>query len=351
MRACCEKLLMRVLRAEPLGLYNTLALNACATALVHVSSERCLLEAMAWAAAEGLPVVPLGEGSNVVLAGDLAALVVRMETRGIDMLEDNGDSVVLRVAAGEQWHALVEWSIEQGYYGLENLALIPGTVGAAPIQNIGAYGVELATFAQRVHCIDIATGEAQVLAGLDCQFGYRDSIFKGRLRDQLIITALELRLSRVAAVRTDYPVLARALAEQGIDNATARQVFDAVVNIRRSKLPDPAQVPNAGSFFKNPVVTNERARDLRREFSAMPQYPQADGSTKLPAAWLIETCGWKGHRRDGLGIHPEHALVLVNYGANSGEALLTLAAEVAASVQERFGIQLEIEPRIYGRAA
>lgn len=350
MRACCEKLLVRVLRAESLRGYNSLALNASACALVHVSSEHCLREAMAWAAAQNLPVVPLGEGSNVVLAGDIEALVVRMETRGIEVLEDSGDSVLLRVAAGEQWHALVEWSIQQGYYGLENLALIPGTVGAAPIQNIGAYGVELATFAQRIHCIDIATLETRVLEGAACQFGYRDSIFKRSLRDQLIITAVELRLYRTAGVRADYPVLARALAEQGIGQATAQQVFDAVVSIRRSKLPDPAQVPNAGSFFKNPVVTSERARDLLQAFSAMPQYPQTDGQTKLPAAWLIEACGWKGQRRNGVGIHPEHALVLVNYGAHSGEALLALAAEVAASVHDRFGVQLEIEPRIYGRA-
>ena len=194
----------------------------------------------------------------------------------------------------------------------------------------------------------------------DCQFGYRDSIFKRSLRDRYIITAVDIRLSRAADVQADYPVLARALAEQGIDNASAEQVFDTVVAIRRSKLPDPRHIPNAGSFFKNPVVNNERACELLGQFSGLPQYPQADGTTKLPAAWLIEACGWKGHRRDGLGIHPDHALVLVNYGndsgnqnsnaSQSGEALLTLAAEVAASVQDRFGIALEIEPRIYGGA-
>lgn len=357
MRACCEKSLMLVQRAESLRPYNTLALDACATALVHVGSDSCLREAIDWAAAEGLALVPLGEGSNVVLAGDIDALVLRMETRGIEILEDKADTVLLRVAAGEQWHAFVQWSIQQGFYGLENLALIPGTVGAAPIQNIGAYGVELSSFAQRVHCIDIASGHAHVLEGAECQFGYRDSIFKRSLRDQHIITAVDIRLSRAACVRADYPVLARALAEQGMDNASAEQVFDTVVNIRRSKLPDPQHIPNAGSFFKNPVVPGERARELLCQFSGLPQYPQADGNTKLPAAWLIEACGWKGHRRDGLGVHPEHALVLVNYGngsghsSHSGEALLALAAEVAASVQDRFGIALEIEPRIYGGAA
>jgi len=253
------------------------------------------------------------------------------------------------VAAGEPWHPLVEWSIKQGLSGLENLALIPGTVGAAPIQNIGAYGVELAKFVHRVHCIQIATGKTHTLDGDACQFGYRDSIFKRKLRDQFIITAVDLQLSRQPHTDADYPVLARALEAQGIGEATPRQVFDAVVDIRRSKLPDPARVPNAGSFFKNPVVSNDRAAELARHFSGLPQYPQAGDKTKIPAAWLIEYCGWKGHRHDGLGIHPEHALVLVNYGSDCGEALLELADLVAASVLEHFDIRLEIEPRIYGR--
>lgn len=341
---------MHVLRAESLQSYNTLALDACASALVHVETERSLLDALGWATAEGLPIVPLGEGSNVVLAGNIEALVLRIETRGIEVLEDNADQVLIRVAAGEPWHALVEWSIRQGLYGLENLALIPGTAGAAPIQNIGAYGVELATFVRRVHCVQIPGGKEHILEGAACQFGYRDSIFKNSLRDQLIITAVDLQLSRVPRVQADYPVLARALEERGINNATPEQVFDAVVGIRSSKLPDPAHIPNAGSFFKNPVVSNERAGELARQFSGLPQYPQADGKTKLPAAWLIDHCGWKGYRRDGLGIHPEHALVLVNYGNDSGEALLELAAEVATSVLDSFDLRLEVEPRIYGRA-
>jgi UDP-N-acetylmuramate dehydrogenase len=340
---------MHILRAEPLAPFNTLALTASASALVHVDSTQGLLDALEWAADERLSVVPLGEGSNVVLAGDISALVLRMETRGIEILEDNAESVLLRVAAGENWHTLVDWSIRQNCYGLENLALIPGTVGAAPIQNIGAYGVELAPFVREVHCVNTATGRVRFLEGAACQFGYRDSIFKHSLQDQLVITAVDLQLSRVPAVQAGYPVLARALAERGIDNPSAREVFDAVVGIRRSKLPDPAQLPNAGSFFKNPVVTNDRANELSRQFSGLPQYPQVDGKTKLPAAWLIDHCGWKGHRREGLGIHPEHALVLVNHGSNSGQALLELADRVAASVLETFDIRLEIEPRVYGR--
>jgi UDP-N-acetylmuramate dehydrogenase len=339
---------MHVLTAESLLPYNTLALDARAKALLSVGSERSLLDALDWAAAEGLQVVPLGEGSNVVFAGDIEALVLRMENRGIEVLRDDDNAALLRVAAGESWHSLVQWAIQQGFCGLENLALIPGTVGAAPIQNIGAYGVELASFVHRVHCVDIATGVERIFDSAACQFGYRDSVFKHSLRDQLIITAVDFAVSRVPCVQVEYPVLARALEEQGIDNATPGQVFNAVVSIRGSKLPDPARVPNAGSFFKNPVVRNERASELARQFSGLPQYPQADGKTKLPAAWLIEHCGWKGHRRDGLGVHPEHALVLVNYGSNNGKALLELAGEISASVLDVFDIRLEIEPRIYG---
>ena len=245
---------MRVLQGEDLQPFNTLALEGRARALARVRNDAQLVESLAWAAANGLAVVPLGEGSNVVIAGDLDALVLRLATRGIELLEESGDVVVLRVAAGENWHHLVQWCLQHGWYGLENLALIPGTVGAAPIQNIGAYGVELAPFVRRVHCVAVAGGALRTVAGSECRFGYRDSIFKHELQDQLVISSVELQLSRRAQVQADYPGLARALEQQGIDKPTPQAVFDAVVDIRRSKLPDPAQLPNAGSFFKNPVL-------------------------------------------------------------------------------------------------
>jgi UDP-N-acetylmuramate dehydrogenase len=259
--------------------------------------------------------------------------------------------VTLRVAAGEQWHQLVQWSLRHGLYGLENLALIPGTVGAAPIQNIGAYGVELAPLVQRVDCVAIDGARTQSLAATECRFGYRDSVFKHELQDQLVITHVTLDLSRRPDVHAAYPVLAQALAERGVDQPTPQAVFEAVVDIRRSKLPDPALVPNAGSFFKNPVLPVQQAQALAAIFPGLPQYPQPDGRVKLPAAWLIDYCGWKGYRAEGLGIHPEHALVIVNYGNNRGAQLLALAAAVARSVLDTFGVALEIEPRIYGAPA
>ena len=339
---------MHVLQAEPLQRYNTLALQGLARGLVHVAGQAQLLAALQWAQERKLPVIPLGQGSNVVIAGDLEALVLRMETRGIQVLEDAGERVLLRVEAGESWHGLVQWTLQQGFYGLENLALIPGTVGAAPIQNIGAYGVELAPFVREVHCLELATGKSRSLAASTCEFGYRDSVFKQALRDQLLITAVDIELSRLPNLQVEYPALARELAVQSPAVLSPQGVFDAVVSIRRSKLPDPSQVANAGSFFKNPVVTGDIASDLAREFPRLPQYPQDDERVKLPAAWLIDFCGWKGVRRGEMGIHPEHALVLVNYGGDSGTQLLELAAAVAASVLETFDIQLEIEPRIYG---
>lgn len=339
---------MHVLQAEPLQRYNTLALQGLARGLVHVADQRQLLAALQWAQARKLPVIPLGEGSNVVIAGDLEALVLRMETRGIQRLDDTAQGVLLRVAAGENWHDLVQWTLQQGFYGLENLALIPGTVGAAPIQNIGAYGVELAPFVRAVHCLELATGRSCSLAASDCEFGYRDSVFKRSLRDQLLITAVDIELSRQPDVQVEYPALARELSGLPAAAPSPQDVFDAVVRIRRSKLPDPARVPNAGSFFKNPVVTGDTASELLRQFPGLPLYPQNDQQVKLPAAWLIDYCGWKGRRVGELGVHPEHALVLVNYGCDSGARLLELAAAVAASVLATFNIALEIEPRVYG---
>lgn len=340
---------MRILFDDPLQARNTLALNARARALVSVASDEQLQEALAWARREQLPVLPLGEGSNVVFAGDLDGLVVCMATRGIEVLAQCDRSVSLRIAAGENWHALVGRCLDRGWYGLENLALIPGTAGAAPVQNIGAYGVELAPLVEAVHTVAVADGESRTLTPAECAFGYRDSVFKGRWRDSQIITALDLRLSLAPRVHTDYPVLARALEQRQLAQASPRDVYDAVIDIRRSRLPDPAREPNAGSFFKNPVIDAGLARDLARQFPGLPEYPQSGDTVKLPAAWLIDYCGWKGYRGDGVGVHTEHALVLVNLGGNSGDKLLALAAEIVASVRDTFGIELEIEPGIYGQ--
>jgi UDP-N-acetylmuramate dehydrogenase len=339
---------MQVERNKALRRYNSLDLDANADAFVNVSSETELLAALEWGRAHDLPVVPLGEGSNIVLAGDLDALVLRQQTKGIEILETARDAVKIRVAAGENWHQLVQWSLQQRFCGLQNLALIPGTVGAAPIQNIGAYGVELSSVLSRVHGIRISDLSRVVLDRDECQFGYRDSIFKRALADQVVITAIDMQLTLTATTDVSYPALRQYFSENASIKPTPQSVFDAVVSIRRSKLPDPAVEPNAGSFFKNPVVDSGEADRFHADFPSLPQYPQADGRVKLPAAWMIEHCGWKGYRRDDVGVHREHALVLVNHGNASGENLLQLATEIANSVRTEFDVLLEIEPRLLG---
>lgn len=327
---------------------NTLRLRSDAAALSIIDSLDGLEAALIRARQQGLPALPLGEGSNVVLAGDLQAHVLLMRLRGCRWLTRNG---LLRVAAGESWHPLVAWTVSQGWYGLENLALIPGTVGAAPVQNIGAYGRELAPFVRAVHAVRINDGAQLHLSAAECNFAYRDSIFKHALRDRVVITAVDLQLSRDLAPETSYPGLRERLAGLPAGNVTPSDVFRAVVALRREKLPDPRQEPNAGSFFKNPVVPADTAEALKARHPALPVFEAGAGKCKLAAGWLIEQAGWKGVKRNGVGVHPGHALVLVNRGGDSGERLLALASEIRDSVRARFGVVLEIEPRCYGVVA
>lgn len=339
---------MTLLENAPLQSRNSLRLVANARAVCAAESVEQIEAAIDWAANHQLSVMPWGEGSNVVLAGDLDALVLNVRSQGIELLDRNHDSVLLRVAAGEHWHSFVQWSLGQGYFGLENLALIPGSVGAAPIQNIGAYGVEVAEFIDTVHGLLLEDGRPFALSAQDCHFRYRDSIFKTQWRDGAIITAVDLRLPLHAAPNIRYSALARHLQARSLDAPTAQQVCDAVIDIRRTKLPDPAVLPNAGSFFKNPVLEASAAAPLLERYPQMPTFQAGDGAIKFAAAWMIEHCGWKGQRRNGVGVHPQHALVLVNYGADSGAELLSLADDIAADVQATFGIELAIEPRVYG---
>ncbi|MFT4825933.1 MAG: UDP-N-acetylmuramate dehydrogenase [Halioglobus sp.] len=341
---------MKLLSSEPLQAFNTLSLCAIGELLVSVRTERELTDALAWAQHQKKKVTAFGAGSNVVLAGDISGLVIVQNSTGIEIVSEDDSGVVLRVAAGENWHNFVVWCLEEGFYGLENLALIPGTVGAAPIQNIGAYGVEIKSFINAVHARRILGQEQLVLSKKQCEFSYRDSVFKHSLRDQFVITSVELRLRKNEYLECDYPELAKELERENDSATTAQNVFDAVVKIRSSKLPDPAIEPNAGSFFKNPVLPVAQAQELMDTYHNLPAYRQENGKVKFPAAWFIDQCGWKGYRQNGVGVHPEHALVLVNYGSNSGVELLKLAGKISGSIKERFGIVLVKEPRTYGGA-
>jgi UDP-N-acetylmuramate dehydrogenase len=340
---------VHVLRHESLLQRNTLALEASANAYVSVSDDAQLRAALNWALDEKLPVVNLGQGSNVVFAGDVDALVIHQTSQGIEVLEDNTQSVLLKVQSGKNWHTLVQWCLHNGYFGLENLALIPGMVGAAPIQNIGAYGVELSSFVHRVHAVSVNDLSTVTLDAADCSFGYRDSVFKQNLRDELVITAVELALSKVPDLKLAYPVLKQSVSHIAATDLTPQRVFDAVVAIRQAKLPDPTVTPNAGSFFKNPILSAVDFESLFVKADSVPHYPQSDGSIKVPAGWLIEKCGWKGKRIGDLGIHPEHSLVIVNYGEQNGSVLLSLAEQLKQDVLAQYGVTLEIEPRVYGQ--
>ncbi|VVE22103.1 UDP-N-acetylenolpyruvoylglucosamine reductase [Pandoraea morbifera] len=323
--------------------FNTFGLPASARYVVTIDSEAALLEALAMPELAGVPRLVLGGGSNVVLTRDFDGVVFRMAIRGRERLADDVHARYVRGGAGEVWHDFVDWALAQGCAGLENLALIPGTLGAAPIQNIGAYGLELAERLAHVRALDTTTGAFVTLSREECAFGYRDSCFKHE-PGRYIIVAVTLRLPQPWQPVTGYADVARTLAEAGIDRPSARQIFDAVVDIRRRKLPDPAELGNAGSFFKNPVVDAATFAALRERSPQAVGYAQPDGSWKVAAGWLIDQCGWRGKSLGKAGVHERQALVLVNRGGASGADIVALARAVQASVQERFGIRLDPEP-------
>ena len=330
----------------PLAALNTLRVAATARWLATLHDPAALPALLGSPAARG-PVLVLGEGSNVLFAADFPGLVLRPEFADVRVIDDDGDAATVRAEAGASWDGLVDWTLARGLGGLENLALIPGFVGAAPIQNIGAYGVEAGELITHVEAWDRRAGRGARLARDECGFGYRDSVFKHD-PERWIVTAVEFRLSRTAPLRLDYSGVREELAVMGATAPTARQVAEAVRRLRRRKLPDPAVIGNAGSFFKNPVIDAAAAVRLREAHPDAPVFPADPALSKLSAAWLIERCGWRGHREGDAGIAAQHALVLVNHGHASGAELVALARRVAESVQQRFGVRLEPEPRIVG---
>lgn len=337
-------------RGVSLRTLNTLGLPAVAAQLVRVDSEaavRRVVDDPVWGRT---PKMILGGGSNLVFTRDPDPLVLKVEVPGVRVLGQDGRDIIVEAGAGLAWHALVEWTLSQGFAGLENLALIPGTVGAAPVQNIGAYGVELKDRFHSLVAVDFVTGRTVELDAPACGFGYRHSVFKERgfagLAGKSVITRVRLRLPKAWQPEVGYLDLQRRMEETGIREPSPEQVFSWVCEIRRSKLPDPAVLGNAGSFFKNPVVTAEQCRDIIARDPAIVHYPLEDGSVKLAAGWLIEACGWKGRSIGRAGVYERQALVLVNRGGATGAEVLTLALAIQTSVYERFGIRLEPEPMV-----
>lgn len=327
---------------------NTFGVAARAPWLVEVEDAGALGDVLALPELRGTVPLLLGGGSNLLFAGDPQTAVIALDTHRIEILADDGDLALVRADAGVEWHELVLWSLRQGLMGLENLALIPGTVGAAPIQNIGAYGTEIGEFVRTVEAWD---RDARATVRLDresCAFAYRDSLFK-QLPDRHIVAAVEFALPRQRALKLDYAGIPEELAAMDVAAPTFRDVAEAVIRIRRRKLPDPAVIGNAGSFFKNPIVPAAVADELQKRHAGLPVFRgDAADNRKISAAWMIEHCGWKGFREGDAGVAATHALVLVNHGAASGAQLLSLARRIATSVQLKFGLDMEPEPRIIG---
>ena len=327
---------------------NTFRVPARAAMMADVKRGDALAELYDFAMLRDGPVMVLGEGSNLLFASDFPGVVICLTMAEIRILEDDGEHALVRADAGVGWNDLVGWTLARGLCGLENMALIPGTVGACPIQNIGAYGVEVGEFIETVEAFQRDTGQIKRLSKSDCEFAYRDSLFKRQL-DRWVITAVELRLPRQRELKLDYAGVHEELAAMGIATPRAVHVAEAISRLRTRKLPNPAIVGNAGSFFKNPIVPAAQALALKEAHSALPMYPgDSEATRKISAAWMIETAGWKGFRDGDAGISAQHALVLVNHGNATGAQLLALAHRVADSVQEKFAVALEPEPRLIG---
>lgn len=324
---------------------NTMGLDAIAEHYLRVENDDALCEALALAKQRNWPVTILGGGSNVVLQNAVPGLVIQMASSGFSVVEDCDGHMVIEAAAGEPWHPFVLRTLEMGAYGLENLSLIPGTVGAAPVQNIGAYGVELKDVFAGLTAYDRFLGKPVEMDAGQCAFGYRDSCFKHDI-DRWVILRVRFRLSRKPLLHLEYGPIRDRLIAMGVGDPTPLDVSRAVCAIRREKLPDPAELPNAGSFFKNPVISQEQALALKQRYPDLVSYPQAHG-VKVAAGWLIDKAGWRGFRERDVGVHRHQALVLVNYGGTTtGDDVLSLAGRIQQDIQDRFGIALEMEPRI-----
>jgi UDP-N-acetylmuramate dehydrogenase len=339
-------------RNVPLQAFNSFGIVAKAFSLVRVRAESDVQAVLADRALGPAPKFVLGGGSNVVLTGDVKPVVLKVEIRGRRGVGETAKAWVVEAGAGENWHDFVTWTLDQGWPGLENLALIPGTVGASPVQNIGAYGVELQDRFDSLDAIDLTTGRVFTLNAAQCAFGYRDSVFKHAssganglgLAGKALILRVRFALPKPWKPVLGYLDLERKRAETGIAAPGARQIFDWVCAIRRAKLPDPAVIGNAGSFFKNPTVTPEQCADIIARDPKVVHYPMPDGSIKLAAGWLIDACGWKGKSVGQASVYEKQALVLVNRGGATGGQVMTLARAIQTSVYERFGIRLEPEP-------
>ncbi|MBA4298650.1 UDP-N-acetylmuramate dehydrogenase [Algoriphagus alkaliphilus] len=321
---------------------NTFGIAKNARFFTAVDSEMQLKQALVWAKNQNQNVLILGGGSNILLTKDFDGLVIKIEIKGINLIREDENYTWVKVGAGEGWHDLVRYAIDKNWAGIENLSLIPGTVGASPMQNIGAYGVEIKEVFESLDALNRSSVQMETFSAEACKFGYRESVFKHELKDQYVICTVVFRLKKKPDFRIEYGAIHDVLKEKGITELSIKAVSDAVSEIRMSKLPDPKKIGNAGSFFKNPTISQKQFIELRSVFPEMPGYPTPDG-VKVPAGWLIEQAGWKGKRIGEVGVHAKQALVLVNYGNGEGSDIKALSEKVGQSVMEKFKVQLQPE--------
>jgi UDP-N-acetylmuramate dehydrogenase len=337
---------MVILENHPLKQLNTFGISAYARYFTECSSEGQLNEVISSDRFRNTRKLILGGGSNLLFTGDFDGLVIKNSLKGISLAQEDKDHYFLKAAAGEVWHELVQYCIQHNYAGLENLSLIPGNVGASPMQNIGAYGVEIKDVFHQLEAIHINDGSKRTFTAEQCKFGYRESVFKRELKDQYIITSVTYRLSKTPVLNVSYGAIGNELESMQVKNPTIADVSQAVINIRSSKLPDPKKIGNAGSFFKNPEISAEQYQQLQKDFPDIVGYSLENGNVKLAAGWLIERCGWKGKTIGDAGVHKLQALVLVNYGNANGREIYNLSQQVMDSVKEKFGVSLEREVNI-----
>jgi len=338
---------MAILENVDLQSYNTFGIKVSSKYFTIVHSAREASELFASSLFKNEAHLFLGGGSNLLFTKNYDGLVIKVEINGKKVIAEDEETVSLKVGAGENWHALVMYCVEQNWGGVENLSLIPGSVGAAPIQNIGAYGVEIKKIISSVEAIEISTGLPKVFSNAACQFGYRESIFKQSAKDKFLISSITLTLTKKNhRFNTSYGAIEEVLKQQGVQALTLKSISDAVIHIRSTKLPDPRRIGNAGSFFKNPSIQVDLHDFIKKEYPSLPSYPAAEGMVKIPAAWLIEQCGWKGKTFDKIGVHPQQPLVLVNYGGGEGEKIWELAMDIRDSVKAKFNISLQPEVNV-----
>ncbi|MGA0557426.1 UDP-N-acetylmuramate dehydrogenase [Larkinella sp. VNQ87] len=328
--------------------YNTFGIDAKARYWVEIDAEEQLSTLFQLTEFLTVPKLILGGGSNVLFTRDFEGLAIKIAIQGITLVREDDAHVYVKAGAGVNWHQFVLFCVRNGYAGLENLSLIPGTTGAAPMQNIGAYGVEIEQVFDQLEAVDVQTGEIRVFTHADCRFGYRESVFKHEAKGRYIISSVTLRLNKKPVFHTEYGAIRETLASMGVsdDQLSIKVISEAVIRIRRSKLPDPAEIGNAGSFFKNPEISKDDYERLKASYPTLPGYPTGDQTVKVPAGWLIEQCGWKGKRIGNAGVHAKQALVLVNYGGATGADILNVARSVQQAVEEKFGIRLNPEVNI-----